>query len=66
MALSYEKFEFFYITLVRHNTQHSTAGAVTYFFLTYKVLFSQVGVITKFLNSTIFKYFELMEYFDDV
>ena len=30
------------------------------------ILFSQVGVITKFLNSMIFKYFEFIEYFDDV
>ena len=35
------------------------AGAVTYFFLTQKVLFSQVGVITKFLNSIIFNFFNL-------
>ena len=30
-------------------------GAVTYFFLTGKVLFSQVGVTTKFSNSMFFK-----------
>ena len=31
-----------------------------------KDLFSQVDVITKILNSKIFKYFEFIEYFDDV
>ena len=30
-------------------------GAVTYFFLTLKVLFSKVGIITKFLNSMFLK-----------
>ena len=32
----------------------------------YKVQFPQVGIVSKFLNSMIFKYFEIMEYFDDV
>ena len=42
------------------------AGAVTYFFLPEKVLFSQLGVTIKFLNLMIFYYFEFIEYLDDV
>ena len=34
---------------------HQKAEAVTYFFLTLKVLFSLVGIISKFLNPVFFK-----------
>ena len=36
------------------------------FFLTKKVKFSQVNVISKFLNLMIFNFFEFIKYFDDV
>ena len=38
-----------------HNVLVYKAGAITYFFLTLKVEFSKVDVVTKFYDSMIFK-----------
>ena len=42
------------------------SGSVHLFFPRLKVQFSQVNDITKFFDSMIFKYFEFIQYFDDL